>query len=160
MCEKENTKNCGRLAFIMSQSPTKLFTCFSSSQGHSDKIAWESLWVNIDTLSCEVLHKLQKNHCSATKAPPPFFSHLIAHRAITFLAHSSLPCSIFPILKYIFPKASPSWLKTSDVTCSGSITGNWNGLCPSRHTWTAATRIYARSFSLRNSNSSTKYSYQ
>lgn len=58
---------------------------------------------------------------------------------------SQSPSSIFPVLKSIFSKAPPSWLKTSAVSCSGSIRASCNLLCPSRYTWAVDTRIYARS---------------
>lgn len=83
---------------------------------------------------------------------PGCFSHIF----------SSLSCSILPILKYVFPEVPPCWLRSSAVSCGGSIRASWNGPCLPRHTRAPApaTRIHARFFFLRNPVSSTKYCYQ
>ena len=95
---------------------------------------------NLRLLQCRILHGIQVGYllwsgpvhgmqgnlfCSAWNTSSFSFSEL----AFFYPFFLSAQCGILPVLIYISPKVSPSWLRGLAVPCGGSVGAIWKWLC-------------------------------
>lgn len=143
--QKWRTGGCGhgqsRAALLCQSVLLTLFPCFNvgPSEGlHSRSICShvgspeDAVLQEISICSTVALHRLQ-SLCSSTWStsfPPPSSTMMSQGCSSHFFPHSSLPQSVFPFLKYVFPEALPAWLGLSCAMLE-SAGGTWNCSCPS-----------------------------